>query len=141
MSEGEGLRQLGASQTTYGFDTPSKSLLETFDNKYPDRKYKVIFRSEEFTSLCPKTGQPDFATIIIEYEPGKKCIESKSLKLYLFSFRNCGSFMETIVNRIRDDLVSLCNPFSLKVVGNFKARGGITIDVTSFYSEESGSEF
>lgn len=124
------LKSLGSKKTDYGF-TVNPNILETFPNKFPKREYEVTFETDEMTSLCPKTGQPDFAHIRIEYTPGKDCIESKSLKLYLFSYRNEGSFMETITNRICEDLFKCCNPRWLKVVADFKARGGITTQVVA----------
>jgi len=105
-----------------------KSVLESFENKHPDRDYWVKFNCPEFTSLCPITGQPDFATIYISYIPDKKMLESKSLKLYLFSFRNHGSFHEDCVNMIMDDLVELLEPRYIEVLGKFLPRGGISID-------------
>lgn len=124
------LKALGSKTTTY----PQKadpSVLECFDNPNPDRDYYVEFETAEFTSLCPKTGQPDFGTLTINYVPDKRCIESKSLKLYLFSFRNEQTFMETVVNRILDDLVAVCDPREMTVTGDFRARGGISIRVTA----------
>lgn len=103
-------------------------ILETFDNKHPDNEYLVTFTCPEFTSLCPKTGQPDFAKIIINYIPRQKMVESKSLKLYLFSFRNHGDFHEDCVNIIMDDLIQLMDPKYIEVWGKFLPRGGISID-------------
>ncbi len=102
-------------------------ILETFKNKHPDNEYLVTFYCPEFTSLCPKTGQPDFATIIINYIPREDMVESKSLKLYLFSFRNHGDFHEDCVNIILKDLVRLMNPRYIEVRGIFTPRGGISI--------------
>ena len=102
-------------------------ILETFKNKHPDNEYLVTFNCPEFTSLCPKTGQPDFAKIIINYIPREDMVESKSLKLYLFSFRNHGDFHEDCVNIIMKDLVKLMNPRYLEVKGIFTPRGGISI--------------
>lgn len=124
------LTQLGSGRTAYP-DSPDEATLETFENPYPDREYRIHLACAEFTSLCPITGQPDFATIEIEYIAGARCIESKSLKLYLFSFRNQGSFSEAIVNRILSDLVAACKPRSMKVTGRFTARGGIAITVVA----------
>ena len=104
------------------------SVLDAFDNKHPDRDYWVTFTCPEFTTLCPKTGQPDFATITIRYIPARRLVESKSLKLYLFSFRNHGDFHEDVVNVIYDDLVKLLKPRYMEVVGKFVPRGGISID-------------
>ena len=128
------LRSLGQGATVYP-RTATPELLETFHNAFPDRTYTVTLASNEFTSLCPKTGQPDFGTITIRYVPDKLCIESKSLKLYLFSYREEGTFMETVTNRILDDLVEACSPISMEVVGDFAARGGITISVTAKYAK------
>ncbi|WP_300160304.1 preQ(1) synthase [Solidesulfovibrio sp.] len=128
-----GLRTLGQGATAYP-TTVTPGLLETFPNAYPDRRYAVTFESREFTSLCPKTGQPDFGTITIRYVPGARCIESKSLKLYLFSYRDEGTFMETLTNRILDDLVAACQPLEMEVTGDFAARGGITISVAARYA-------
>ncbi len=102
-------------------------VLETFINKHPDNEYLVTFNCPEFTSLCPKTGQPDFAEIVISYIPRERMVESKSLKLYLFSFRNHGDFHEDCVNIIMKDLVRLMDPRYLEVRGIFTPRGGISI--------------
>ncbi len=104
------------------------SLLDAFSNKHPDRDYWVAFTAPEFTTLCPKTGQPDFATLTIRYIPAKKLVESKSLKLYLFGFRNHGDFHEDVVNVVYDDLVKLLKPKYMEVYGKFAPRGGISID-------------
>ena len=128
------LRSLGQGATIYP-RTATPELLETFHNAFPDRTYTVVLSSNEFTSLCPKTGQPDFGTITIRYVPDALCIESKSLKLYLFSYREEGTFMETVTNRILDDLVEACSPLEMEVVGAFAARGGITITVTASYTK------
>ena len=122
-----GVTKLGAKKTVYA-DGYSPAVLETFVNKHQDRDYWVTFTCPEFTSLCPMTGQPDFATITIQYVPGKRMVESKSLKLYLFSFRNHGDFHEDCVNVILNDLVALMNPKYIEVRGRFNARGGISID-------------
>jgi 7-cyano-7-deazaguanine reductase len=104
---------------------PTKSL-DTFVNPRPERDYTIRFECPEFTCLCPKTGQPDFATIHIEYVPDRTCVELKSLKLYLWSFRDQGAFHEAVTNRILDDLVAATAPRTMTVVGEFKVRGGIT---------------
>ena len=104
------------------------SALEAFTNKYQDRDYFIKFNCPEFTALCPITAQPDFATITIAYIADEKCVESKSLKLYLFSFRNHGSFHEEVVNTILEDLKNLLNPRYIEVWGKFLPRGGISID-------------
>ena len=109
--------------------SPDEATLETFENANQQRNYWIQFKTSEFTSLCPITGQPDFATIAIEYIPEKLCVESKSLKLYLFSFRQTGTFYEEIVNRIYTDLLEQLKPRRLVVNGDFTARGGITSSV------------
>ena len=107
--------------------------METFENKHPDKDYWVKFNCPEFTSLCPITGQPDFATITISYVPERRMVESKSLKLYLFSFRNHGDFHEDVVNIILKDLVRLMEPRYIEVWGKFLPRGGISIDPYTNY--------
>lgn len=104
------------------------SILDCFGNRHPERDYWVVFTAPEFTTLCPKTGQPDFATLTIRYIPAKKLVESKSLKLYLFGFRNHGDFHEDVVNVIYDDLFRLLRPKYMEVFGKFAPRGGISID-------------
>ena len=111
-----------------------KELLELFDNSFPDRDYTIEIVNPEFTSVCPKTGLPDFGTITIRYVPHKSCIELKSLKYYFLEFRNAGIFYENVTNRILDDLVDLLQPRSLSVTSEWKARGGITETVTVSYS-------
>jgi len=107
--------------------------LETFANPRPERDYEINLECPEFTCVCPRTGQPDFATIRIHYVPDSLCIELKSLKLYLWSFRNEGAFHEDVTNRILDDLVQACRPRSMSVVGDFNVRGGIHTVVTATY--------
>ena len=124
--ENEGLKQLG-HKTEYSMDY-APEVLETFNNKHPENDYFVKFNCPEFTSLCPITGQPDFATIYISYIPDELMVESKSLKLYLFSFRNHGDFHEDCVNIIMKDLIKLMNPRYIEVWGKFTPRGGISID-------------
>lgn len=126
-SELRGVTRLGTARTAYA-DRYDPSVLETFANKHRDRDYWVTFTCPEFTSLCPMTGQPDFATLTIQYLPAKRMVESKSLKLYLFSFRNHGDFHEDCINVILNDLVALMDPNYIEVLGRFHARGGITID-------------
>ncbi|MBR6868055.1 MAG: NADPH-dependent 7-cyano-7-deazaguanine reductase QueF [Prevotella sp.] len=121
----ENLKVLGR-ETGY-LNTYSPEVLETFENKHQDNDYWVQFNCPEFTSLCPITGQPDFAEIKIMYIPAKRMVESKSLKLYLFSFRNNGDFHEDCVNIIMKDLVKLMEPKYIEVVGLFTPRGGISI--------------
>lgn len=120
------LSLLGQAGVHYPTDY-SPEMLETFDNKHPEDDYIVTFLCPEFTSLCPKTGQPDFGKIIINYIPDRKMVESKSLKLYLFSFRNHGDFHEDCVNIIMKDLRKLMNPRYIEVRGEFMPRGGISI--------------
>ena len=110
--------------------TPSKTL-ETFPNPRPERDYEISMECPEFTCVCPRTGQPDFATIGIRYVPDRLCVELKSLKLYLWSFRDEGAFHEAVINRILDDLVRACQPRSMTVVGDFNVRGGIHTVVTA----------
>ena len=132
--EDEGLKQLG-NKTKYSMDY-APGVLETFENKHPDNDYFVKFNCPEFTSLCPITGQPDFATIYISYIPDKLMVESKSLKLYLFSFRNHGDFHEDCVNIIMKDLIRLMQPRYIEVWGKFTPRGGISIDPYCNYGKE-----
>ncbi len=123
----QSVTKLGDQGTTYTFSY-NPGLLETFENKHPKRAYFVKFNCPEFTSLCPVTGQPDFATLYISYIPDIRMVESKSLKLYLFSFRNHGDFHEDCVNIIMNDLIELMNPWYIEVWGKFTPRGGISID-------------
>ena len=125
MRKDEGLKLLG-SETNYRSDY-APDVLETFENKHPDNDYWVQFNCPEFTSLCPITGQPDFAEIKIMYIPDQRMVESKSLKLYLFSFRNHGDFHEDCVNIIMKDLIKLMDPKYIEVIGYFLPRGGISI--------------
>lgn len=128
QKETAGLTKLGAP-TTYRFDNPGPDLLEAFPNRHEDRDYVITFEHPEFTSLCPMTGQPDFAVITVQYVPGPKCVESKAFKLYMCSFRNHGSFMESVVNTIANDLIGLLEPRRMTVVGEFNVRGGTGITV------------
>ena len=121
----EGLHALG-KKTEYRQDY-APEVLETFENKHQTNDYWVLFNCPEFTTLCPITGQPDFGEIIIKYIPDVRMVESKSLKLYLFSFRNHGDFHEDCVNIIMKDLVKLMDPRYIEVTGIFKPRGGISI--------------
>jgi len=107
--------------------------LEIFKNSHPDRDYEIEMTCPEFTCLCPKTGQPDFAELEIRYVPGKLCIELKSLKLYLWSFRNEGAFHEKVINDILDDLVKISTPRWMEVIGTFNVRGGIHTTVRANY--------
>ncbi len=125
-NELQGVTLLGNTGVKYPTQY-APEVLETFKNKHPENEYVVTFTCPEFTSLCPKTGQPDFAKIIINYIPGEDMVESKSLKLYLFSFRNHGDFHEDCVNIIMKDLIRLMNPRYIEVTGLFTPRGGIAI--------------
>ena len=129
------LKLLGRSETHYP-SRPTAKTLETYPNRYPQRDYWIRFDCEDFTSLCPITGQPDFAKLRIEYVPGARCIETKSLKFYLASFRNTRSFNEEISNRILEDIVAACQPRQLRVHGQFAARGGISVTVDASHPSE-----
>jgi len=131
------LKNLGSNKTHYSSNYNPK-LLEFFANSHADTDYTVHLNCPEFTSLCPKTGQPDFARISISYIPDKKLVESKSLKLYLFSFRNNGDFHEDCVNIILSDLVKLLDPKYIEVTGYFTPRGGIAIIPFSNYAKKNG---
>lgn len=116
---------------------PNKTkLLEIFDNSFPNRNYLIIHRASEFTSVCPKTGQPDFGVITISYIAKTKCVELKSLKYYLQSFRNEGIFYENVINRILDDLATLLKPKWMEVIGDFTIRGGLQSKVISTYGKK-----
>ena len=130
----DGITLLGNQKTKYP-DDYAPEVLETFENKHPDNDYFVKFNCPEFTSLCPMTGQPDFATIYISYVPDMKLVESKSLKLYLFSFRNHGDFHEDCVNIIMKDLIKLMEPKYIEVWGKFTPRGGLSIDPYANYGK------
>ncbi len=130
----EELKQLG-KPTVYP-NHPDEAELDTFDNKVLNRKYTIICNCPEFTHICPITGQPDFAKIVITYIPDKKCIESKSLKLYLSAFRNVGTFHEAVTNKILDDIIKAADPYEAKVVGDFNTRGGISIEVIAEHKKE-----
>ncbi len=110
-----------------------KKLIETFVNEYPERDYSIKHIAPEFTSVCPKTGQPDFGTIELEYIPDEKCIELKSYKIYLQSFRNDGIYYESVTNRILEDLVEICEPRYMRVVAKFNSRGGISSEIEAEY--------
>ena len=113
----------------------SSSALETFPNPSPSRDYEIEIRCPEFTSVCPKTGLPDFGEIIITYVPDELCLELKALKLYLIEFRNKGMFYEAVTNLILDELVAACQPRRMTVVGDFSVRGGISTSVTARYEK------
>ena len=123
----ESLKSLGNQNTIYDMDY-NPELLEKIPNAHPENDYFIKFNCPEFTSLCPKTGQPDFATIYISYIPDRYIVESKSLKLYLFSYRNHGDFHEDCVNMIMKDLIKLLSPRYIEVWGKFLPRGGLSID-------------
>jgi len=125
-----GLTLLGNSQASFPA-SPREARIETFPNPCPKRDFWIRIDSPEFTSLCPVTGQPDFAEICIQYVPDQKCVETKSLKLYLSSYRNVPSFNEAVVNRILDDLVSACKPRRMRIEGKFVARGGLSLSVVA----------
>ena len=114
---------------------PDGATLETFDNPEPGRDYEIRMTCPEFTCVCPRTGQPDFATITITYVPDRTCVELKSLKLYLWSFRDAGHYHEEVTNRILDDLVAATAPRSMEVLGEFNMRGGIRTTVTARYPD------
>ncbi|HMO35520.1 MAG TPA: preQ(1) synthase [Gemmatales bacterium] len=120
-------------------NTPSPTLLECFPNQYPQRDYLVTIRCPEFTTVCPKTGQPDFGTLTFQYVPDQWIIELKSLKMYLQAYRNVGIFYEVVVNRILDDFVEKVQPRKLTLVGEFTPRGGISSVLTVEYSKSSSS--
>ncbi len=111
-------------------------LLEVFENAYPDRDYSIVHVAPEFTSVCPKTGQPDFATITLEYIPDQLCIELKSLKIYFNSFRNDGIYYESVTNKILDDLVEVCKPRYMNITAEFNVRGGISSIIEAEYESE-----
>jgi len=112
-----------------------RGILESFENPRPGREYEIRFVFPEFTSVCPVTGQPDFATITVSYVPGRFCVEMKSLKLYFFAYRNKGIFYEAVVNTILDDLVAVLKPRRMTVVGEFAVRGGTAGTVTATHTE------
>jgi 7-cyano-7-deazaguanine reductase len=125
-----GLTLLGNSVASLP-DNPETARLETFSNPRPGRRYRIRIDCPDFTSLCPVTGQPDFAEIFLEYTPGSKCLETKSLKLYFGSFRNVRSFNEEVINRILDALVAACRPQWMRLEGRFAPRGGLALTVVA----------
>lgn len=127
MRTKENLKNLGSAHTEYKSEY-DPSVLEAFSNQHPDNDYFVKVNCPEFTSLCPITGQPDFANIVISYVPDTKIVESKSLKLYLFSYRNHGDYHEDVVNTIMKDLIALLDPKYIEVWGRFLPRGGLSLD-------------
>ena len=110
--------------------------IDSFENQFPEREYEIEFAAPEFTSMCPMTGQPDFGTIIVSYTPNLRCIELRSFKYYLQTFRNQGIFYENVVNTILDDIVAAIAPRFLAVTGEFNSRGGISARVTATHGEE-----
>lgn len=128
------LTLLSKNESNY-FSSPDDAKLECFDNQYSERDYWITFDCPEFTSLCPVTGQPDFGHIIIRYIPDKKCVESKSLKMYLFAFRNHNTFHEEVVNRVLSDLVAICDPREAQVIGDFRPRGGISLKIEASHKK------
>ena len=118
-------------------DDHFRAVLEVFDNPYPGREYDIEIRCPEFTTVCPKTGQPDFGTLLITYVPHLHCVELKSLKLYLQQFRNQGIFYEHVTNRLLDDLVAVLEPKSMTIEASFSPRGGITSRITSRFRSET----
>lgn len=110
--------------------------IDKWKNKYPDKDYKVFLRTEEFTCICPKTGLPDYAVISIEYTPGIYCVELKSFKLYLTSYRSVGIFHEHAVNKILDDFIASCKPLYARITGEFNLRGGIKTTVERVYEKD-----
>lgn len=133
------LTLLGNSQAALP-KSPQRSTLEAFPSPNPQRDYSIRIDCPDFTSLCPVTGQPDFAEIIVDYIPNDRCIETKSLKLYLASYRNVHSFNEAVINRILDDLVAVCDPRRMRIEGRFVARGGLALNVTAEHPQaEVGS--
>jgi len=140
MSDTKDLSLLGNQETQYSYDDPQGKRLETFD--YEAKSLQVVtFFTDEFTSLCPKTGQPDFANITITYVPRELGVESKSLKLYLFAYRNHGSFHEDCINKIMTDIKDKVDPYFIRVVGDFTRRGGISIKPISMtYSDDADED-
>lgn len=141
------LKALGSTSTQYAYDEPTADLLEKFDSPFVSRQLnpnhvlgEVKIECPEFTCVCPKTGQPDYATIVINYLPRLHCLESKSLKLYLNSFRNHGEFHESCVNRITNDLINLLDPWKITVIGQFAPRGGIPFWPNTQYVRSSATE-
>ena len=134
MTEASDLEDL----TLLGREAKPSKRLETFPNRHPDRRYVVRLETEEFTCICPATSQPDFASILVEYIPNQKILESKSFKLYLWSYRNEGVFHEHVTNKILDDLVAALEPHWCRVVSFFNIRGGINITVEAEHGVREG---
>lgn len=129
------LKNLGHVVPYDRYNNPSPKLLEVFDNPCKDRKYATQFVFEEFTSLCPKTGQPDFGVLDIQYFPDQYCLETKALKIYLGAYRQYGAFMEAVTNKILDDLVEVCDPHFMRIEARFNRRGGTDISVIVNYTK------
>ncbi|SHE30736.1 7-cyano-7-deazaguanine reductase [Ferrithrix thermotolerans DSM 19514] len=123
----DSLTHLGSGESSYRYDSPSRDIMDVFSSPRPGRDFVIALECMEFTSLCPITGQPDYGEIDVVYVPDQLCIESKSLKLYLGAYRNHGAFHEDCVNSILDDIVAVCAPVFIRVIGDFNARGGIAI--------------
>jgi 7-cyano-7-deazaguanine reductase len=139
-SMAEELKHLGSGSTEYRY-TMDPACLETFANPHPDRDYAVTFTTREVTCLCPITGQPDFYRVTISYRPDRRCLESKSLKLYFFSFRQSGMFAEDMANRILEDLVRVCRPRWMRVEAIMNPRGGIGLTVqVEYHGQHKGVE-
>jgi 7-cyano-7-deazaguanine reductase len=134
-NQAAGLTKLGRP-VKMRFENPDAELLEAFPNRYPGRDYVITFEHPEFTSLCPMTGQPDFGVITVRYVPGELCVESKSFKFYLGAFRNHGSFMESLTNKIAEDLIHVLSPRRMTVEGRFNVRGGTAISIRVEYLDE-----
>lgn len=124
----------------YGTIAIENNKLESFDNRTTDRRYKIEFTCPEFTCLCPRSGFPDFATIYISYVPDKKCVELKSLKLYINSFRNENVYHEDVTNNIMSDMVKLLDPWEIKVVGDFTVRGNVHTVITAYHTKEENRD-
>lgn len=140
MSDISNLKQLG-TDTKYDFSEPNPKLLERFENQHQDTPYLIPIKAFEFSSLCPRTGQPDWATLWIKYVPNKWCVESKALKLYLFSFRNHGEFMEDCTNRIAKVLIEFLEPYYLEIYAEYNSRGGISLTPFVRYSYDGSGKF
>ncbi|MDD4804101.1 MAG: preQ(1) synthase [Candidatus Pacebacteria bacterium] len=134
------LTKLGNKKKYVRYSNPTTALLETFPNQYPERNYLVEYVFHEFTSCCPKTGAPDFAVMTVRYIPDKFCIETKSLKEYYMAYRNEGCFMETLTNKILNDLVQVCNPRRMEVIACFNPRGGTDINIKAEYVQSGFKE-
>lgn len=130
----QNLTLLSKNENNY-FSSPDDAKLECFDNQYSHRDYWITFDCPEFTSLCPVTGQPDFGHIVIRYIPDQKCVESKSLKMYLFAYRSHNTFHEEVVNKVLSDLVAICQPREAQVIGDFRPRGGISLKIEATHKK------